>query len=160
MKLYYMIVIFVLSSLTAHAGDILPHRMTTQKGNIETVSEMDLTAIDNQALYLRPQKGQFDSEFYYKKRLVKGTPYLDIRISFEKGNYEFQVLHDKDWVSIGSVTAASDWQRVKLDLPADPTELAQKQKFLKVRIIGQNEPSTARLDYMGVSADSGVAQAQ
>lgn len=156
MKLYYMIVIFVLS-FTAQAKDLLPHRMTTQKGHIDTVSELALTAIDNQALYLKPQKGQFDSEFYYKKRVVKGTPYLDIRIAFEKGMYEFQVLHDKDWVSIGTVTGAGNWQRIKLDLPADPTELAQKQKYLKVRIIGQNEPSDARLDYMGVSADSGVA---
>ena len=118
-----MIMILTFVSFTAEAKDLLPHRMITQKGNIQTSSDLDLTAIDNQALFLQPsEKGLFNSSFFFKAKAMSGNPYLDIRISFASGSYEFQVLQGKKWRSLGQIQAKADWQRVKLTLPGSPTD--------------------------------------
>ena len=115
MKFIKWFIIVSLFHSTALSNDILPHRMRTQKGFIQSSTDQDLTAIDNQGLSLQPtEKGDFDSSFYFRHKNMKKKPFLDIRISFAEGRYEFQIQKGKKWLSLGDVQGQGDWQRVKL----------------------------------------------
>ncbi|MCJ8276226.1 MAG: hypothetical protein HRT44_08420 [Bdellovibrionales bacterium] len=145
--------VFIFLTITAEAGDLLPHQMTTSAGTIHS-NDLDLTAIDNQFLSIQPtEDGKFDSQFFFKKQAFKANPFLDVRISFAEGAYDFQIQKGKKWIHLGTIEAKKEWQRVKLDLPHKLSRYAKGKKLIKVRIIGKNNPSNARLDYMGFSLD-------
>ena len=77
-----------------------------------------------------------------------------MRISFAEGTYDFQVQQgDKEWVSIGTAHGQAGWQRLRLNLPGDPADLAFGKNKFKIRLVGNSSQGAAELDYLGISTD-------